>query len=312
MCTSHFVLQYEDAYIPRNLQNWSLPRVTKEYPTAREGYTQFIANDRGHLLPSVPRSKDSPWGTYLGTWDMPLKIPPAKVNLTSRSVAAAAHITEWIKKSTALNTACNGLTTEVTGAPSDPKEAPPKRTHPTTKGSQHPASAAKMPAQEEIHHQGAAMPKGPLSRQPGSIDIRMKEGASPEVQAPQPLDAKELNSRCASETPLSRQPGSMDVRLKDAATPKLPALSRPCSREPAPRRTISAETPPVEPPEVPGTQNQRGQHPGAVGLPPPGIDGSQSEESPFPGGPGVRPPRDEGQPGLGGSEDPGRDGCGPE
>ena len=28
-----------------------------------------IANDRGHLLGGIPRSKTSPWGTFTGTWD---------------------------------------------------------------------------------------------------------------------------------------------------------------------------------------------------------------------------------------------------
>lgn len=238
MATHYNSGQFEDAFVPRNLRNWNLPRVTKQYPTAREGYTQFIADDKGHLLPTVPRSKDSPWGTYLGTWDMPLKIPPAKVHLTSRSVAAAARITEWIQKSTALTTACNGLCPEITGTPNDPKEAPIKRSP------KHQVSASPMPAQEEIQLRGATTPQGPLSRQPGCIDIRMKDGSLPDDQVSQPLDTKELNVRCTSEAPLSRQPGSMDVRLKEGATPKIPVLSRPGSRESAPRRTISAETPP--------------------------------------------------------------------
>ncbi|XP_077179440.1 protein Flattop [Paroedura picta] len=235
MATHYSSGQYEDAYIPRNLQNWSLPRVCKQRPSTRDGYTQFIANDRGHLLPSVPRSKASPWGTYLGTWDMPLKIPPARVSLTSRSVDAAAQLTEWISKSKALNTACNGLVPEITGKPSDPKEAPAKPGRP-----QRPDSAAKMPAQGEIKHIGTATPKGPLSRQPGCIDVRLKEDGSLDVE-----DPKESRLRSASEIPLSRQPGTMDVRLKDCAMPpKAPALSRPGSREPTPRRATSAEAPP--------------------------------------------------------------------
>uniref|UniRef100_A0A8C5S1F7 Protein Flattop n=1 Tax=Laticauda laticaudata TaxID=8630 RepID=A0A8C5S1F7_LATLA len=82
---------------------------------SREGFTQIIANDRGHLLPSIPRSKASPWGSYMTTWDMPLKIPPAKVSLTSRSIDAAARLTEWMNKSAALSQACNGLCPEIKG-----------------------------------------------------------------------------------------------------------------------------------------------------------------------------------------------------
>ncbi|XP_054849811.1 protein Flattop [Eublepharis macularius] len=240
MATHYSSGQYEDAYAARNSQNWSRPRVFKQHPSAREGYSQFIANDRGHLLPLVPRSKASPWGTYMSTWDMPLRIPPAKVSLTSRSVAAADHLTEWINKSKALGDACNGLIPEITGKPSEPKETSVKAVRPTRKGEQRPDSAAKMPAQGEIKYRGAAIPEGPLSRQPGCIDVRLKEDSSQDIE-----DAKEVKRRSASEIPLSRQPGSMDVRLKDTTpTPKAPALSRPSSREPTPRRATSAETPP--------------------------------------------------------------------
>lgn len=28
-----------------------------------------MSNDRGHLFADVPRSKESPWGNFKGTWD---------------------------------------------------------------------------------------------------------------------------------------------------------------------------------------------------------------------------------------------------
>ncbi|CAI5798228.1 Cilia- and flagella-associated protein 126 [Podarcis lilfordi] len=242
MATHYSSGQYEDAYNPKNLQNWNLPRVAKEHPSAREGYTQFIANDRGHLLPAVPRSKASPWGTYMGTWDMPLKIPPAKVNLTSRSVNAAAHLTEWISKSTALNNACNGFCPEITGKPSDP---PPRVCKPvkggpsSRKASERPGSVGEMPAQEDTAARGSATPKGPLSRQPGCIDVRMKD----DLPDAQQMEPKEPRPPATSEIPVSRQPGSMDVRMQENGSPKIPSPSRPSSREPAARRAASAEAP---------------------------------------------------------------------
>ncbi|KAF7238584.1 Protein Flattop [Varanus komodoensis] len=250
MATHYSSGQYEDAYVARKLQNWNLPRVFKEHPSAHEGYTQFIANDRGHLLPSVPRSKASPWGTYLGTWDMPLKIPPAKVNLTSRSVDAAAHLIEWIGKSTALDTACNGFRPQVIGKPNDPparikEETSAKCSQASRRGLEPPSSAGKMPAQKEAESRGAATPKGPLSRQPGCMDIRLKEEAPPDTQASQQLEPKEQRERSGSEIPISRQPGSMDVRLKDTVAPKIPVQSRPSSRESALRRAASAEASPA-------------------------------------------------------------------
>uniref|UniRef100_A0A663EL91 Protein Flattop n=1 Tax=Aquila chrysaetos chrysaetos TaxID=223781 RepID=A0A663EL91_AQUCH len=100
--------QYEDAFSPHRLQNWSCPLL-------REGSTLIIADDRGHLLPTVPRSQASPWGTFVGTWDMPPRIPPARLDLTSRSATAAAQLMDRIRQPTSLTHACNGLRTEITG-----------------------------------------------------------------------------------------------------------------------------------------------------------------------------------------------------
>ncbi|KAM6112593.1 protein Flattop [Phoenicopterus ruber ruber] len=107
--------QYEDAFSPHRLQNWSVPRPSRQRPSLQEGSTQIIADDRGHLLPDVPRSQASPWGKFVGTWEMPPRIPPARLDLTSRSAAAAAQLTEWIRQPTTLTRACNGLRTEITG-----------------------------------------------------------------------------------------------------------------------------------------------------------------------------------------------------
>ena len=50
-------------------------------PRAFDGFTQIVANNRGHLLPGVKRSRESPWGNFVGTYDMPLKIPGIPVKL---------------------------------------------------------------------------------------------------------------------------------------------------------------------------------------------------------------------------------------
>ncbi|KAK2518237.1 hypothetical protein Q9233_012748 [Columba guinea] len=91
------------------------PSPPPQRPTLQDGPTQIIANDRGHLLPTVPRSQVSPWGTFVGTWEMPPRIPPARLSLTSRSAAAAARLTAWTRQPTALRRACNGVRTEITG-----------------------------------------------------------------------------------------------------------------------------------------------------------------------------------------------------
>ncbi|XP_010565237.1 PREDICTED: V-set and immunoglobulin domain-containing protein 8 [Haliaeetus leucocephalus] len=115
MCNEGIRHQYEDAFRPHRLQNWSVPRTGRQRPLLREGSTLIIADDRGHLLPTVPRSQASPWGTFVGTWDMPPRIPPARLDLTSRSATAAVQLMDRIRQPTALTHACNGLWTEITG-----------------------------------------------------------------------------------------------------------------------------------------------------------------------------------------------------
>uniref|UniRef100_A0A8C0P0L8 Protein Flattop n=1 Tax=Canis lupus familiaris TaxID=9615 RepID=A0A8C0P0L8_CANLF len=140
--------------------------------SSQEGYTQIIANDRGHLLPSVPRSKESPWGSFMGTWQMPLKVPPARVTLTSRSVAGAASLTKWIQKNPDLLKASNGLRPEIFGKPHDPdgqrklgksltktvQQAPSPIIIPSS-----PAANLNSPDQPQSSHPSAGHTPGPQS-----------------------------------------------------------------------------------------------------------------------------------------------------
>eukprot|EP00111_Clytia_hemisphaerica_P007103 TCONS_00020641-protein len=80
MATHYSANQYENAFAANRLQNYQVPNDFKEHPTARKGCTKIISNNRGHLLDNVPRSKQSPWGTFKGTWDdhLGLQKNPAK------------------------------------------------------------------------------------------------------------------------------------------------------------------------------------------------------------------------------------------
>lgn len=51
----------------------------------------------------------------MGTWQMPLKIPPPRVTLTSRTAAGAASLTKWIQKNPDLLKASNGFRPEILG-----------------------------------------------------------------------------------------------------------------------------------------------------------------------------------------------------
>ncbi|XP_066062622.1 protein Flattop [Chamaea fasciata] len=104
--------QYEDAFSPPRMQCWTVPRPPRKLPTPRPP-TAFIADDRGHLLPHAPRSQVSPWGTFLGTWDMPARIPPAWVDVSAREPRAASALLRGQRRE--LRRAGNGIVTCVTG-----------------------------------------------------------------------------------------------------------------------------------------------------------------------------------------------------
>jgi len=40
-----------------------------------QGSTATMANDSGHLRPEFRRSKTNTWGTFIGTWDLPRRLP---------------------------------------------------------------------------------------------------------------------------------------------------------------------------------------------------------------------------------------------
>ncbi|KAL9965069.1 hypothetical protein ACROYT_G028801 [Oculina patagonica] len=86
MSTHFSANQYEQAFAAQRLQNWEIPQRFKERPSTLEGFTQPISNDRGHILPGIPRSSKSAWGEFVGTWDMqkaPLRTKTMKTTATS-------------------------------------------------------------------------------------------------------------------------------------------------------------------------------------------------------------------------------------
>lgn len=100
MASSYSANQYDNAFTSQKLQNWTLPRQHKQHPSALGGHTQFITNDRGHLLPGM-RSKDSSWSSFLGTWDLPRRIPPPRVNYTARSAEGAHKLQKLVQEGSA-------------------------------------------------------------------------------------------------------------------------------------------------------------------------------------------------------------------
>ncbi|XP_067302531.1 protein Flattop [Pseudorasbora parva] len=105
MSTSYSANQYESAFRSQKLQNWTIPKHFKERPSAAEGYTTFIATDRGHLLPGVRTKRGSAWPAFQGTWDLPRHIPPATINPTARSQEGQDRLRTWGRIKLATNQA---------------------------------------------------------------------------------------------------------------------------------------------------------------------------------------------------------------
>ncbi|KAM3872157.1 protein Flattop [Diretmus argenteus] len=94
MSSGYSANQYESSFKSQRLQNWCVPKHHKERPTALEGHTTFIANDRGHLLPGVVK-KGSAWPDFKGTWDLPARLPARCINPTGRSVEGLSRLEAW-------------------------------------------------------------------------------------------------------------------------------------------------------------------------------------------------------------------------
>lgn len=72
--------QFEKEFKPKSLCNWEVPHWYPKHPRRRTATTNFIANDRGHLLPNIERPKSSPWGRFKSTWELPKSITREQAN----------------------------------------------------------------------------------------------------------------------------------------------------------------------------------------------------------------------------------------
>jgi hypothetical protein len=80
MASNFSANQYEKEFKSRSLCNWEVPHWYPKHPRRRTTTTDFIANDRGHLLPNVERPKSSPWGRFKNTWELPKSITREQAN----------------------------------------------------------------------------------------------------------------------------------------------------------------------------------------------------------------------------------------
>lgn len=80
MASNFSANQYEKSFKSTSLCNWEVPHWYPKHPRRRTTTTNFIANDRGHLLPNIERPKSSPWGRFNNTWQLPPVITREQAN----------------------------------------------------------------------------------------------------------------------------------------------------------------------------------------------------------------------------------------
>ncbi|XP_076457599.1 uncharacterized protein LOC143291566 [Babylonia areolata] len=187
--------QYEQAFDPKILQNWEEPKGKGKYPSAREGASVIHANNRGHLLPNVPRRRESPWGTFVGTWDMPTQIPGNRqLNPTARCEDVQVKL--QVKKEDAAEVLSGGLKKCKVPSPlpvkMDQAAQPDTTTHPPLPGSPFQATATRT----------LAAPNFPMMHDlswpkqgGGDPDQPVGNAASPKPPTPMPLGGEHVQAQ---------------------------------------------------------------------------------------------------------------------
>lgn len=54
----------EDAFTPKKLRNWEVPKWYPNSPDRHCVTTKFITDDNGHILDNANKAKHSPWEIY--------------------------------------------------------------------------------------------------------------------------------------------------------------------------------------------------------------------------------------------------------
>lgn len=129
-------------------------------PSTLEGFTQIISNDRGHILSGIPRSSKSPWGEFVGTWDMekaPLRTKTMKTTAMSTDVQNAAEVTE-----------------EKVRTPSPKQDVAPEKARTPTPQQE----AMRTPTPKEVQERA--------SSRPPSQDNQVKKSPSPAIKVKTP------------------------------------------------------------------------------------------------------------------------------
>ncbi|KAF5281988.1 hypothetical protein FQA39_LY00512 [Lamprigera yunnana] len=75
--------QFEKPFKSTSLRNWEVPHWYPKHPCTNHGRTTVIANNKGNLLPGIPRQRGNLWSNFIGTWHYPKKIDRETANKLS-------------------------------------------------------------------------------------------------------------------------------------------------------------------------------------------------------------------------------------
>jgi len=95
--------QYEDAFLSMRNRNWEVPKETNKRAGSVKR-TEIIVDNNGHLV-SKHRRESSSGSGFVGTWQMPVRIPGNKIdNPTARDQAAYEKLRDCYSDSKLLLT----------------------------------------------------------------------------------------------------------------------------------------------------------------------------------------------------------------
>jgi len=99
MATSYSANQYDNAFVSKRLKSWEVPKYTETRPKLNNSVTRPITDDNGRLL-SGTRRENSARSNFVGTWDMPKKLPGNRIdNPTARDQQAYDKLRQTFEES---------------------------------------------------------------------------------------------------------------------------------------------------------------------------------------------------------------------
>lgn len=205
--------QYEGAFKSNHLQNWEIPKTKVEKrPNKYVGFSVFNANDSGHLLDTAARSKKSSSSGFVGTWDMPKKIPGNNVLNTMARHPSSAKNLKIMKEEFDKKVKPRSIINVVEQSTKAKKET----------GSCNSENDAEMVLAEKVPDSKSQTPKTPLNEKYTSPSLN-------KVTVPTPLGLQDPDATMKSSRPTSEEFTEREMSLKQGVNFKDPEEASPKS-----------------------------------------------------------------------------------